>query len=243
MSLIKIDELKSLEKNILEAISDDESLLHQYYVICLDTFFREPEIESFIITDKNLHIIREGIIEKLPYESFDLEYTGTKPRFSILEDLFDATISLSDTEKLKSFHDKNSLGTITITREGSIPNDYILVKGNSAGKVNQSWALFKIVDLIKNNSYTQTDADILTEFIFGNFSLINKSFFKKIIIAFIIYFFLRLVITLITDILLVLTIFDIIGYLGLGYVLYWMLRTQYYNNKRFESYYIRSIKK
>ncbi len=238
MGITKIDEFKTIEENLALLREEGEEILHTYQVVCLDSFFNAPEVLQMSMSQSNLYIISQDAIEKLPHESFELDYTGAEPKFTMTANILNSRISIfEEARKLKAHHDGAAIGYFTITRENAVPADYLLVKLNRTTPVYQAWAVYKILHLLKTNRYNKDELLILNEMIAGNFGNVKLDFLKKVFIVFISYLLLRVLITFVTDITFIFTILDIIAYIGVGYLAYWSFKLQNENNLRFKKYY------
>ena len=238
MSIIKIDDFKTVDENIKTLLIDGEKIINKYDLICLDTFLASRELIRVYLTSRQIMLVNSSTIETLPFDSFDIEYVGDQPKFNKISDFLTGVIDIFFTpEKLQSYNEKKALGTFSITRKNRVPMDYVLVKSRKTAEIYQSWALFRIIYLLKNGRYGDSEASILNEMITGDFGRIDVKFIRNFGIAFVTYVLARVVIMSVTDLLWIFTILDFIAYFGVVYLAYWVYKIQKSNNERFSKYF------
>ncbi|MCA9374975.1 hypothetical protein KC622_01445 [Candidatus Dojkabacteria bacterium] len=173
MISVKIDPLKSINDNV--RMHSDGEVKYTFEVAPVDYIVKDYNSPKFYISEHKLIFSFDDQLEVYNLQELELEVIGSKPMFSVFQQILEGRYYYTGYgSQAASFEKLKKLDTPTrfsLTEPQKVPREFYWRKSFEIGKGYQTWAMAKIIILLKNKQ--QVDP-LFNEMLEGEFSTFNS---------------------------------------------------------------------
>ncbi len=221
----------SLEKHFKQG----EKILKSFDIFSLDHKVNDPLSMRVLVTQLNLVVTYDDVIEIYKLGELDMSFNEVKPQFNIEGILFEGNFNLSENSSQKALDIRNSENRVIFTfQEGNtLPKDILLRKEGKLEPNFKTWAMGQTIINAKNGVFNRGIDEMLN----GYFTTLDPSIAMKFIYVFLGYFFVKLIsVSLLPNWLD--TIVDVLFWIVLGIVVMYMYKMVRSTLSRYEKVYL-----
>lgn len=232
----RIDIIKTVIDNITQLLLPNEKILHTYEVVPLDYNVIDFNSPKFYITQTRLIFTYDEAIEIYNLSELEIALVGEQPKFDMRNVIFEKMPmyfagNYKEIEKLKS---QDGLAKVSINESKQVPKYFLLREGSVIQKGYKTWALQRLMNNIKVQNYNNEE---LVKMLTSYFQNYNQKTLLTFIFVFLGYVILKLVFGFLLP-RIASTILDVIFFIIIGFVGYWLYVTVDKNFKKFEQIYL-----
>ncbi len=176
MKTFEVDNLTTIEANVLALIPQGEEFEFECDVVLFDHRVSNPQSAKVFITNELLFITYDSLIEKYSIRDLEVNMSGLKPEFNLVRIW---------AERVLSSYTKNDLLKININEKGKPAFDIAVRNGSILAYSFQTWALSKLIRSFRDDLEIDNK---LYSMIRGDYTDFNNTTILYFIFMFVSYF-------------------------------------------------------